>query len=155
MVPGSKLAPGPSPCLELLLLPAWMKEPPLFPSLGHSRMSGLTWEGEKRVLMGGRHQCPQQGAASQLLFLPVPIPSCVWGSLCGQDGFVPLLDDPKAHFLPARVLAYAHTCSRHSLELASWKNNSILREKRGSRVGAFLPSAGSCSAHIQLSGCCP
>lgn len=129
-----------------------MKGSPLFPSLWHSRVPGLTWEGDKCVLMGGRHQ--GKGAASQLLSLP----SCVWGSLSlavWAGGVGPVLDDPKAHFLPGRALPYAHTCSRHSLELASWKNNSILREKRGSRVGTSLPSAGSCSAHLQLSGCCP
>lgn len=46
------------------------------------------------------------------------------------------------------MLAYAHTCSRHSLELASWKNSSVLRENIYSPVGTFLPSAGSFSAHI-------
>lgn len=51
-------------------------------------------------------------------------------------------------FIPCRLLACAHACSRHSLELASWKNNGVLRENLYSLVGTFLPSAGSFSAHI-------
>lgn len=112
----------------------------LSPSLWHT-MPGLTWEGDKCALMdnahgssSSSHLCPSQavfGAAS------------AW--LCG---FVALLDDSRAHFLLGRALAYAHTCSRHSLELASWKNNSILREKRASRL---VPSSPLLAAALHIS----
>lgn len=110
MGPGSKLAPGPSPCLELLL-PAWMKGSPLFPSLWHSRVPGLTWEGDKCVLMGGRHQGREQLPSSS---------SCqaVFGAasawLCGQEGLGLCWMIPKHIFSPAeRCHMHTHAAGTH------------------------------------------
>jgi len=111
--------------------------------------------------VGERHQFPPQaqGRAAAWSRLPArflarlcpsraplghPEPGCI-GKMV-----LPLCQEVilKVHLILCSLLAYGHACSRHSLELASWKNNGVLRENIYSLVGTFLPSAGSFSAHI-------